>query len=104
MALTKEDLNAVADLMDAKLGKIEGRLGKIEGRLDKIEGRLDKIESRLDRIEADVSGLKVGQNEIKKEIYMLDRKISDTYKLALDAWGLGMENRKWLEQLAGKAV
>ena len=67
------------------------KLDNIEGRLDNIEGRLDKVESRLNNLES-------GQAEIKRQIYRMDRKISDTYNLALDAWGQGVENRKWLEE------
>ena len=67
------------------------KLDNIESKLDKVECRLDKVESRLDNLES-------GQVEIKKQIYRMDRKISDTYNLALDAWGQGVENRKWLEE------
>ena len=67
------------------------KLDNMERKLDKVESRLDKVESRLDNLES-------GQAEIKKQIYRMDRKISDTYNLALDAWGQGVENRKWLEE------
>ena len=44
-----------------------------------------------------MSALKAGQLEIRKDMKELDRKITDTYNLALDAWGTSMENRVWLE-------
>jgi hypothetical protein len=31
-------------------------------------------------------------------MYMLDRKISDTYNVVLDALGTSAENRIWLEK------
>lgn len=77
MALTKEDLQAISGLLDVKLQPIENRLG---------------------RLEADVSAVKKGQAEMIGDIIKLDRKISDAYQLALDAWGQSMENRSWLEQ------
>ena len=43
-----------------------------------------------------VERLEIGQLEIKKEQYMINRQIADTYKLALDAWGQGVENRSWI--------
>ena len=52
--------------------------------------KLDNIEGRLDNLEK-------GQADIQRQLYRMDRKISDTYNLALDAWGQGVENRKWLE-------
>lgn len=77
MALTKEDLQAISGLLDVKLQPIENRLG---------------------RLEADVSAVKKGQAEMIGDIIKLDRKISDAYQLALDAWGQSTENRSWLEQ------
>lgn len=79
MALTSSDLQAIAGLLDP-----------IHSRLDKMDGRLDKLESQ-------VSALTVGQIEIRKELKTLDEKVTETYNLALDAWGLSTENRKWLE-------
>ena len=73
-----------------KLDNMESKLDKVESRLDNIESRLDKVEGRLDKFEG-------GQAEIKFQLYRMDRKISDTYNLALDAWGQGVENRQWLE-------
>lgn len=76
MGLTNEDLQALASLLDKKLQPINDRLDKVEGRLDNLEGI---------------------QAEIKRELIIIDRKNSDTYKVALDAWVLGTENRAWLE-------
>ncbi len=76
MGLTNEDLQALASLLDKKLQPINDRL-------DRIEGRLDNLESI--------------QAEIKRELIIIDRKNSDTYKVALDAWVLGTQNRAWLQ-------
>lgn len=84
MALTKEDLQAISGLLDVKLQPIDHRLGNVE--------------NRLGRLEADVSAVKKGQAEMLGDIIKLDRKISDAYQLALDAWGQSTENRSWLEQ------
>lgn len=103
MALTKDDLQAISGLLDLKLEPIHSRLDNVESRLDRVESRLDRVENRLDKLESEVSGLKIGQVEIKNNIIELDRKISDTYQLALDAWGTSTENRTWLEQSRLKA-
>lgn len=78
------------DKIDGRLDKMENHLGKVDSRLDKMENHLGKVDSRLDRLES-------GQAEIKREFYKIDRKIIDVYNLALDAWGLGAENKEWLE-------
>lgn len=59
MALTKEDLQAIASLIDSKLddkfdeklSPINERLNNIEERFDGIDKRLDEIEERLDTVE-----------------------------------------------------
>lgn len=73
-------------------------------KLDLILSRLDSIESEMQGMKTEIQGMKekidkvsLGQLEIKKETMMLNRKISDTYNLALDAWGTSAENRTWLE-------
>ena len=59
--------------------------------------KLDLILSEIQILKQKVERLEVGQLEIKKEQYMINRQIADTYKLAFDAWGQGVENRSWLE-------
>lgn len=85
MALTNEDLQALSSLMDQKL--------------QPINNRLDKMDIRLDKIESEMSSLKAGQISLKKELREVNHKVSDTYELALDAWGTSTENRNWLESL-----
>ncbi|MDE6517016.1 MAG: hypothetical protein K2L18_04085 [Acetatifactor sp.] len=38
-----------------------------------------------------------GQLEMSKDIKKLNSRIEKANQLALDAWGRGIENRKWLE-------
>ena len=63
--LDKNDLEAIAQLMDSKLSPINGRLDRMEGRLDRMEtrldcmeGRLDRMETRLDQVQEDIDTLK----------------------------------------------
>ena len=113
MALTNADLQAIASLisqnlepLNGRLDKIEDRLEKVNSRLDKVDSRLDKIDSRLDKVDIEldklnsqVSALKSGQIELRKELKEINIKVSNTYDLALDAWGTSTENRKWLESI-----
>ena len=115
MILSKDDLQAIQillqpingrldkvderlDRMDERFDGIDKRLDGIDERLDGVEGRLDKLENRVDKLDSEVSALKSGQLEIRKDLKALDRKISDTYELALDAWGQSTENRTWFER------
>lgn len=76
-------LLAISDMMDKKL--------------EPVNSRLDRMEDRLGKLETQVAALKVEQHNLRKEIKEVDRKVSETYQLALDAWGRSMENRHWLE-------
>ena len=78
MALTNDDLQAIASLMDTKL---------------------QPINNRLEKLESEMSAMRVGQLELKKEIREVKHKVNDTYELALDAWGKSTENRVWLESI-----
>lgn len=90
-----ELLQAMSDIMDKKLNE----------KLTPINTRLDNMDSRLEKLEADTSSLKAGQNriiekqrELRQDIKKLDDKVSDTYDLALEAWGTSTENRNWLKE------
>lgn len=67
-------------------------------KLDLILSRLDSIENEMQGMKQKIDKLSLGQLEIKKEIIMLNRQISDTYHVALDALGTSTENRTWLEK------
>ncbi len=94
MALTNNDIQTLANLIDTKLDQ---KLQPINNELDNINSRLDKMDIRLDKIESEVSAIQANQIEFNKELKELDRKVSDTYELALEAWGTSTENRMWLE-------
>lgn len=88
-------LQAISDLMDKKFDE---RLSPINNRLDKMEIRLDKMEIRLDKMESEISAIKIGQAELRKDMKELKLKVNETYELALDAWGQSTENRVWLDK------
>lgn len=95
MALTNKDLRAIQTL----LLPINDRLDQMDSRFEKIDDRLNKIDIRLDKLDSEVSSLKSGQIEIRKDLKNIDRRVSDTYHLALDSWGASTENRVWLESI-----
>ncbi len=66
-------------------------------KLDLLLAEMQGMKSEIQSMKEKVDKLSLGQLEIKKEIYMLNRKISDTYNVALDALGTSAENRAWLE-------
>ena len=66
--------------------------------IQSIKGKMQDMKSKMQSMKEKIDKLSMGQLEIKKEIYMLNRKISDTYNVALDALGTSAENRTWLEK------
>ena len=66
--------------------------------IQSIKGEMQDMKSKMQSMKEKIDKLSMGQLEIKKEIYMLNRKISDTYNVALDVLGTSAENRTWLEK------
>lgn len=73
----------------------------VKQKVSGLESDMKAANNRLDKIDSEVSSLKAGQIEIRKEIRQVDKRVSDTYNLALDAWGTCAENRNWLETANG---
>lgn len=66
--------------------------------IQSIKGEMQDMKSKMQSMKEKIDKLSMGQLEIKKESYMLNRKISDTYNVALDVLGTSAENRTWLEK------
>lgn len=66
--------------------------------IQSIKGEMQDMKSKMQSMKEKIYKLSMGQLEIKKESYMLNRKISDTYNVALDVLGTSAENRTWLEK------
>jgi DNA repair ATPase RecN len=77
--LTKEDILAIAGLMDEKLKPINDRLDGMDSRLDGMDSRLDKMDHRLAEVETRLgkvgevaSGAKILlENEVDRAIKVL---------------------------------
>ena len=82
-----------SEKLDMLLAEIQGMKGEIQGMKGEIQGMKGEMQGMKEKIDK----LALGQLEIKKELYMLNRKISDTYNVALDALSTSAENRTWLE-------
>lgn len=65
MALTKEDLNAISQLMDDKM---DGKLKPIIDRLDIMEHKQDRAEKKVDNLRLDVA---VAERDIRRDILEL---------------------------------
>lgn len=68
MALTKEDLNAISQLMDDKLKFINERFDKMDNRLDIIELKQDRTAKKLEDLRLDVA---VAERDIRRDIHEL---------------------------------
>ena len=67
-------------------------------KLDLLLTKVQGMETEMQGMKKKLDKLSLGQLEIRKEIIMLNRKICDTYDVALDALGTSAENREWLEK------
>lgn len=97
-----------SEKLDLLLTKVQGMETEMKGMKDEMQGIKDEVQgmkTEMQDMKDEMQGMKkkldklsLGQLEIKKEIIMLNRKISDTYDVALDALGTSTENREWLQK------
>ena len=78
MALTKEDLNAIKELMDVQLKPINDRLDKIEGRLDVMEVIQKRNTRKLDDLKLDI---KIAERDIKRDIHDLNDEMDTVIEI-----------------------
>lgn len=84
MTLTKDDLQAIAQIVDERLevqleAKLEEKLdAKLDEKLDaKLESRLAPIMQRLDHLDEKTDRLQADMTDVKKHIGCLDEKVDD---------------------------
>lgn len=97
-----------SEKLDLLLTKVQGMETEMKGMKDEMQGIKDEVQgmkTEMQDMKDEMQGMKkkldklsLGQLEIKKEIIMLNRKISDTYDVALDALGTSTEKREWLQK------
>lgn len=79
MSLTKEDLLAIADIMDQKLIPLNQRLDFMDQRLDAMDQRFDAMDQRLDtmdqrfdRIESRLDVIEFKQDRMAEQLKEID--------------------------------
>ena len=86
MALTKEDLLAIKELlkpihnrldsMDSRLDKMDDRFDSMDGRLDSMDGRLDVIEMKqgitAKKLDDLLLNVKIFERDIRRDIHILN--------------------------------
>ncbi|WP_455619509.1 hypothetical protein [Eisenbergiella sp.] len=91
-----ELLLAISDMLDRKL---KSELQPVKDDIQSIKDDIRNMDGRLEKVESQISALRSGQIETRKEIKEVSIKVSETYALALDSWGQSTENRQWLEKI-----
>ncbi len=92
-----EPIHHKLDGMESRMNHMKTRMDRMEDSMDHMKTRMDQMEGRMDKVESQVSALRAGQLEMSRDIKKLSSQIDKANQLALDAWGRGVENRKWLE-------
>ena len=71
MALTNEDLKAIADLMDQKLEPINQRLDKVESKLDTMHVWQQKNFERLEELKSEKAVKENGKLRLEGKDYVM---------------------------------
>lgn len=94
MALTREDLLAISQLLDERLNPINKRLDGMDKRFDGMDERLDRMDERLDSMDERLLNvennmvtkdylekqLKKSENMILNEIDRVQEKTNEKFK------------------------
>ena len=83
--------------IDEKLNCLDKKVSSLDNRVSSLDNRVSSLDKRVSNLETQVSSLQSGQIDIRNELDAINKKVSETYQIALDAWGTSVENRKWLE-------
>lgn len=67
-------------------------------KLDLLLSEMQGMKSELQGMKKRIDKMAFAQSEIQKEMYVLNRKLTDTYDVALDALSSSAENRTWHEK------
>lgn len=103
MKAEQQKMSAEQQEMRAELQEMRAEQQEMNADSQEMRMELHDIKADIKVIFQKLNRLEVGQAETTRELFRLDRKISDTYNLALDAWGQGVENRAWFESCTAKA-
>lgn len=57
MALTKDDLQAISELLDVKLDPIKKDIVKLQGKVDTLESKVDTLQDKVDTLQDKVDTL-----------------------------------------------
>ena len=66
--LDKNDLQAIAELIDAKLERFDSRFEQIDSRFEQIDSRFEKLESSVDELKGDMTNVKSDIFDLKGEV------------------------------------
>ena len=68
MALTKEDLQAISELMDVKLAPIKEDLSSLKADMAEVKADIVTLKADVSGLKADVSGLKADVSGLKADV------------------------------------
>lgn len=85
------------------LQKILTEMQDMKAEMQDMKAEMQNQKKDVLEIKQKINRIEVGQSEMKRELFRIDRKISDTYNLSLDALGMSTETKEWLESGSLKA-
>jgi hypothetical protein len=103
MALTKEDLQAIAELMDGKMFSLESKMDEKMSSLEsKMDEKMSSLESKMDEkfeaIKADIADLKLGQQVIRESQLTVETVWLPKIGAAMDGFQLNRDHHEELEE------
>lgn len=98
MARWEERLSAQIGQCVEEIGRLKEGLCALQTELQEIRGEWNRVKERnhtledlSEKLESRTSAVQNGQLTLRKELNQITTQISDTYSMALDAWGKAYE-------------
>lgn len=74
-----------------ELAAVRAELQEVKGEWRKVKEKNHTLEDLSDQLASRTSAVQIGQLTLRKELNQITARISDTYSMALDAWGKAYE-------------
>lgn len=89
------------DLMLEQMQDLREDVGDLKEEMQQLSGRVGRVEDNVGLVKLDVSALRSGQAQMRKELHTVSGQVEVTYNLALENWGQIKESKVRLSMLEG---
>lgn len=92
------------DLLLTKMQEIDQKVEKLAAEQADTKKKVENLAVEQADMKKKIEKLALALTKTQNDLYKIDRKIDNTYGVALDALAATAENRRWLETGTGSLI